>query len=272
MSRLLSSLILLCLLWVAPLAKADPARLSHLLQMDRLFGVLQEEGVSYGADLYRDLLDRPADSGWTAEVRAIHAPDRLLPRFESRFADALTGADRDGIEGWLDSPLGRRIVSLEIDTRAALLVPGAEEEAIRQAETAAAARDPRLAAVRRVIDAADLIEANVAGGMNANLAFYRALVRGGAFPDAIPQAEMLADVAAQEDGIRRDVTQWLEGYLFRAYAPLSIADIDRLAGFSASAPGQSLIRAEFVAFDVISEETSAALGAAIARRLAASDL
>lgn len=262
----------LALALAAPGAHADPARISHLLHTDALFTILQKEGVAYGRDLAEEMTGEPSDPGWVAEVEAIHAPARLQPAYQDIFAAALKGADQAAIETWLTSDTGKRVVEHEISAREALLDPDAEDAAIAAAETAQAQGDHRFAAVERIIEAAGLIEPNVVGGMNANLAFYRAMAEGGAFPYEVTESDMLADVAAQEEEIRADVTSWIQGYLFLAYGSLPADDLDRIARFSASAPGQALLRAQFEGFDLVYEESSAALGAALARRMTAAEL
>ncbi len=253
-------------------AQADPARISDLLQTGPIFEILQQEGVDYGADLSEEMLGQPADPAWRAEVAEIHAPDRLRPPYEAAFAAALEGADQRAIEDWLTSDLGHRVVTLEVSARRALLAPDVEEAALIAAERADAAGDARLKAVRAVIEAADLVEPNVIGGLNANLAFYRAMAAGQAFPYEVTETDMLAEVAAQEPDIRADVTGWLEGYLFMAYAPLSLDELHDCAEFSDSPAGRALMQAQFAAFDVIYETSSAALGAALARRMAGMEL
>jgi hypothetical protein len=262
--------VLVCLSGQA--GRADPARLGHLLRLEALFGIMQQEAVTYGSDLHEELLGQPADDGWRATVAAIHDPAHLLPQFDRRFLPGFATADQGAIEAWLASDPGSRIVAREIEVRRLLLDPATEDRAMEAAEAADRRGDPKLAAVRRVIAAADLVEANVIGGMNANLALYRAMAAGGAFPDPVGDADMLADVSAQEEDIRSEVTEWLEGYLFEAYGPLSLADIDRLAEFSGSVPGRQLLRAEFDAFNGVFEETSAALGRALAERITAKEL
>lgn len=253
-------------------ALADPARISELLGNTRLFGILQREGEAYGDDLAREMLQGGASTGWRAEVAAIHAPERLLPEYRRVFDAALAASDQAAIERWLAADLGRRMVALELSAREAMLDPGKEEAAIAAAEAADAKGDKRLAAVRRLIAASDLIETNVAGGLNANLTFYRAMNEGGAFPYAVSEAEMLADVAADEESIREEVTAWIEGYLYTAYAPLSMSELEACADFAASPPGKALLAAQFAGFDVVYERTSHDLGAALARQLTSSEL
>lgn len=253
-------------------ASADPARISDLLGSARLFGILQQEGELYGNDLAQEMLQGGATATWQAEVSAIHAPNRLMPEYRRVFDAALEGADQGRIEAWLGSDLGRRMVTLELVAREQMLDPAVEEASIAAAQTADERDDPRLAAVRALIEAGDLIEANVVGGLNANLAFYRAMEEGGAFPYAVSESEMLADVMAEEAGIREQVRAWIEGYLYMAYAPLTLNELEHCAAFATSAPGQALLNAQFAGFDAIYERTSRELGAALARRLSSSAL
>ncbi|WP_218629824.1 DUF2059 domain-containing protein [Sedimentimonas flavescens] len=271
---MLAQVALALLVSVIPVGalRADPARISDLLHTGELFDVLQQEGLAYGDDLMQEIMGAPGDALWEREVSDIHDPAALRPHYDALLAEGLAQADQPAIEAWLASDLAQRMIGLEISARRALLDPSVEDAALWAAEEADAKGDPRLAAVRGIIEAGDLIEPNVMGGLNANLSFYRAMAEGGAFPYEVTETDMLADVAAQEPEIRADVTHWIEGYLFMAYSPLSLEEMTQIAEFSASKPGQDLMRAQFEAFDVVYEESSAALGAALARRLIGQEL
>lgn len=268
--RPLLAAALLLGLGAAPL-RADPARILDLLRIEPLFEILQRESVVYGDDLAAGML-AGADPGWRAEVAALHAPARLLPPFRAEFAAHLAPGLQPAIETFLTSDLGQKIVGLELSAREAMLDPGVEEAAIERATEADYARDPRLAAVRQLIAASDLIEANVIGGLNANLAFYRAMAAGGGFPYEMTEADILAEVAAQEPEIRADITAWVEGYLFLALAPLSEDELAAATRFFASEPGRALVGAQFAGFERVYAQASTGLGAALARRLRGQEL
>lgn len=268
--RLCAALLLCFGAYATPLA-ADPARILTLLRVEPLFEVLQRESLAYGDDLAAEMLGAP-DPAWRAEVAALHAPARLLPPFTETFARELSPRHQPAIETFLASPLGQRIVALELSAREAMLDPDLEELARARAAEADAAASPRLAAVRRLIAASDLIGANVAGGLNANLAFYRAMAAGGGFPYEMTEADMLAEVAAQEPEIRADITIWAEAYLFLALAPLDDAELSEATEFFASAPGKSLAAAQFAGFERVFALASGGLGAALARRLHGQEL
>lgn len=253
-------------------AQADAARLGRLLQIETLFEILRDEGLAYGEELREELFPDTGAASWQSEIAAIHAPERARPMFESAFETALEGKDTTEMEAFLDSDLGRRLIGLEISVRRAMLDPAVEEAATLAAEEAAAVGDARLLAVLQFIETSDLIEPNVTGGLNANLAFYRGMVEGGAFPYAVSEADMLADVWAQEPEVRSELTSWMTAYLYLAYQPLSDEDLAAYTEFSASKAGQVLNRALFSGFDAVFGDVSARLGAAAAGRMRGQDL
>ena len=85
-----------------------------------------------------------------------------------------------------------------------------------------AERDPRLDLLDRFAEANDLIEENVSGALNSNLAFYRGMSEGGAFTGAeMTEEEMLSEVWSQEDDIRAETAGWLYPFLMLAYESVS---------------------------------------------------
>jgi hypothetical protein len=173
---------------------------------------------------------------------------------------------------FFESDLGRRVVTLEVSARRAMLDEAVDDAAKATMQSMMAKSDPRLALIRDFIEAGDLIEANVAGGLNANLGFYRGMVAGGAIAEATDEAAMLADVWGQEATIRHDTTEWLLSYLALAYQPLSDEDLVAYTAFSESPAGRSLNAALFAAFDAMFVDVSQELGHAAAVKMAGQDL
>jgi len=132
--------------------------------------------------------------------------------------------------------------------------------------------DPRVEMITRFAEANDLVERNVAGALNANLAFYRGMVAGGAFDGGLSESEILADVWSQEAEVRRETEEWLFPFLAMAYQPLSEDDLGAYLAFSETAPGQALNAALFAGFDAMFEAISQDLGLAAARMMTSQDL
>ena len=116
----------------------------------------------------------------------------------------------------------------------------------------------------------DLIEANVAGALNASYRFYAGLVEGGAIE--MTESEILADVWSQEEETRTDTTEWLYGFLLMAYQPLDADQMDAYVALSASPEGRALNRALFDAFNKMYDDISYGLGLAVAQQMRGQDL
>ncbi|WP_128513596.1 DUF2059 domain-containing protein [Tabrizicola thermarum] len=282
---LLSRLVLAAVLAIAtPLAAetvADRAttevaadKLGEVLQLDALFAVLRDEGLAHGTTLEADMFPSGGGAAWKDAVSAIYDTGRLRAGFDAALTEQL-GADPetvDAIVAFFGSDLGRKIVGLEIEARRAFLDTAAEEAARVAADDAAAARDPKVAQIRRMIEAADLLEMNVAGSMSGNLAFMTGIAGTGAYGPDMPEDQILSDIWGQEDQIRADTSTWLYAYLGLAYAPLSKDEMEAYIAFWESPAGQRLNAALFTAFDRVFRQVSHDLGRAAGQAMQGRDI
>jgi hypothetical protein len=240
------------------------------MDLESLMPILRDEAVAEAEDMQADLFKRGGTGGWLDQVARIHDPDRLESLFREGLEAARENADRGRIEDALTfyrSDLGRRLVGLENSARRTMLDADAEAAA-REALSAAAARDdPRVARIRRLIDEAQLIGPNVAGGMNAAMAFSEGFAEGEGFDMPMNAERMLRDTWRQEEEIRAQTTEWMESYLLLAYSPLSDADLDRYIVFAGSAGGKALSGLMFAGFDAVFRKTSYELGLAAAGQM-----
>ena len=108
--------------------------------------------------------------------------------------------------------------------------------------------------------------------LNSNVAFYRGMSEGGAFPATLTEQEMLRDVWGQEADIREETETWLYSYLALAYEPLAPEDLDAYIAFSRTEAGGVLNRALFTAFDGMFAEISFALGRGAAQFIGGQEL
>jgi hypothetical protein len=264
---------------LAETAAPDPAgevsvdRLAQVMQLDALFQVLREEGIAHGEDLQVDMFPAGGGANWTAEVAGIYDLARLQPAFTEVLRAELADKPEvlEAIIGFFASDLGQRVIGLEIEARRAFLDTAAEEAARVAAEDAVAARDPKVALIRRMIEAGDLLEMNVAGALSGSLAFVTGMADSGAY-GAIPQDQLLSDVWGQEEQVRADTSSWLNSYLGLAYHPLSEADLESYISFWESPEGQQLNAALFSAFDKVFRQVSLDLGRAAGRAMQGSDI
>lgn len=246
----------------------DPvAHLSAVLRLPEVIDVMRLEGLDYGKTLEAKLFPSQGGAAWAQEVAKIYDDATLTAAFDTRFRAGLPVAQVPAILAFFDSERGRRIVSLEIAARRALLDPTVEEQAQRMLAGMTAADAPRLAALKTFATANDLVESNVAGTMNSDVAFYRGMAEGHAAGFEMTEAQITAEVAGQEDSIRQQTEDWLFPFLALAYAPLSDADLAAYTDFARTPAGKALNRALFAAFDGVFDGVAHDLGRAAARVL-----
>jgi hypothetical protein len=270
----LAAAALLALPVAAQASETGVAALRQALQLDRLVEVMAAEGRKYGAELAGELFPGRGGARWEAIVAAIHEPERM----RGRLAEAMDAnlADQPATvaaaTAFFSAPLGQRIIALEIGAREALLDPAVEEAAELGLEDLRVTNPARVALIERFVAVNDLVESNVAGALNANLAFFRGMAAGGALDPALNERDMLADLWAQEPQVRADTEAWIFPYLALAYGPLSDADLEAYVAFSMTPEGQALNRALFASFDALFVQVSRELGEAAGRFVQGQDL
>ena len=122
---------------------------------------------------------------------------------------------------------------------------------------------PRVALLEEFAEVNQLIDRNVAGALNSNLAFFQGMSEGPNF--AMTEGQMLDFVWAREAEIRSETELWVFGYMAFAYKPLTDRQIRDYIEFAATDLGQDLNRAYYAGFDAVYRDASFALGQAIAR-------
>lgn len=255
-------------------AAAAITALGDLMLIPGVIAVMRDEGIDYGRTLSEEMFDGEGGPGWEAAISAIYDPERMRRTFDAALIEALAGdtAAVAATTEFFGTERGATILSLELEARRALLDEAVEEAAMIAVQELQEKGDPRYDRLVRFAEANDLIEANVMGALNANLAFYKGIVAAGAFPGGMPEDEMLAEVWAQEDSVRAETESWLYPFIGLAYQPLSDEDLDAYIAFSESPEGQRLNRALFVAFDALFVEVSTALGRETGRRIGGQDI
>ncbi len=242
------------------------------LGLPEMIGIMREEGLAYGEQIAADLFGGGGGPKWETSVDAIYDAARMDAALREGLAEALSQDTAGTIRDFFTSETGRRIVGLEVSARRALLDEAVEEASKATAAAEIAEGTPLAAQVARFVAANDLVETNVVGALNANYAFYRGLAGGGAFPGAMSEEEMLADVWSQEPQIRESTTEWVNSFLLMAYQPLTAEELESYIAFSETPAGQRLNRALFSAFDALFEDISLALGLAASRYMAGQDI
>ena len=257
---------------------ADTARilqLSATLQITGVLSVMQAEGADYGKTLEEEMFPGKGGAGWAAIVDGIYNQAAMKGLFDKALVAELGGADPatlEVIEDFFGSDRGQRILSLEIEARRALLNQDTEDAAKAHVEDLSAKDDPRLDLIRKFAETNDLIEMNVAGALNANLAFFKGMAASGGFDGDMTEDQMLQNVWSQEPAIRGETETWLYPYLALAYEPLPDDDLQAYLAFSKLDEGKVLNAAVFAAFNVLFIDISDKLGRAAAKQIQGEDI
>lgn len=257
----------------AETAAVSVAETYEVMRIPELLQVMQEEGRGYGETLAGQLFEGAGDPGWAETVAGIYDLDRMDRVFRAEFDRRLEGdeAARAAAAAYFGQEPGRKILGLEIEARRALLDDGVEEAATLAFQDMEDRKDPRVALLRRFAEENDLVEANVTGALNANLAFLRAMAAAGG-AGAGNEGDLLAEVWGEEPQVRAETEAWLFPFLALAYQPLSDQELEGYIAFSATPEGQRLNRALVGAFDALFVTLSAELGRAAGLEVKGQDI
>lgn len=269
MRRLACGVVVAWISLVSWACAQDAEDLARALRLGDVVEIMAREGLVQGDELDAGLLGGNGGAAWDRVVAGIYDAPGLTRDVQAGFAAALDPEAARPLLEFFTSPEGQRIVDLEVEARRALLDPEAQAAAEASARAASGARRARIEAF---IEANDLLERNVAGAMNASLAFYGGLAQGDAFGGSLDEAGILADVWAQEPTIRRDTRDWLWAFLGLAHGPLGAEQYDAYLALGRSPEGRAMNAALFAAFDAMFEDVSRDLGRAAAAFLQGSEL
>ncbi|MBK4215695.1 DUF2059 domain-containing protein [Paracoccus caeni] len=259
-----------------PVSSEDlAARVWQVMEMEQMMPVLRDEALDEADDMAEMLFQRGGTGAWLDQVGAIHDPARMQDLFVTGMQEAIPTMDAALIGEALDfyeTALGKRIMALEVSARIAFMDEAVEADARATYQLAATVDAPRVAQIDRLIDGADLIDPNVAGGLNAAIAFSNGFNDGGGYPMPMTEDQILSDAWAQEAQVRQDTIDWLNSYLLMTYAPLSDAELDEFVSFAETGASQALAGLLFAGFDHAYRQTSYELGLAAAGQLGGRDL
>ena len=248
--------------------------LTQTLKIDALIAVMRSEGLANGKDMQADLFPEQGGAAWSVVLNRVYDTARLHEIFDAALSKSLENdpATQTAMRDFFGKPLGQRILALEIDARKTLLDDKATEAAAAVWGKALNANTPRAVQINRFAEVNDLVESNVMGALNGNLAFYQGMNAAGAFPEPMPEADMLAEVWGQESDVRRDTIDWLYPFLMLAYQPLTDQELEQYIAFSTTPAGQKANAAVFAAFDAMFVQVSKELGQSAGRLMAGQDI
>ena len=271
--RLLVHSFFLSLILTAPVAADSVVMINRYfaaLKMSEVFDILSEEGVEAGLEIADEEEGISASPAWTARIKSIYSIEKM----EAAFRHGLTGAtDIEASEeavAFFESPFGQRVVNIELDARRALSDESIEDAVREQAAAMREENPKRLELYDQFIDVNDLVDSNVMGALNANLAFYQGLGTNPIF-GGMDESSMLGQVYSQEGEIRDDMEDWTVNFSVLAYGLLTDQEVEDYIAISETKAGQVLNTALFAGFDKVFELQSFELGRAMAEFMVGDD-
>ncbi|TRD21880.1 hypothetical protein [Palleronia caenipelagi] len=245
-------------------ASEESDTLYDLLRIDDVITQLRAEGLAYGEVIEEDLFPGISSDGWSASVSEIYDAEFFGSEIRDSFARGLDNANLAPLITFFGSEEGQEIISLELSAREVMADESAQTTAYEMFQGLPGERFDQ---IDRFAEVNDLIEQNVTGTLNSNLAFYTALFDKGALPGVTSEEDLIRDSYAQIDMIRDEARRWIYGFLTMAYSPLSDETLETYIAVSESEAGQALNAVLFEGFDAVYLEVSRQLGDAAAERM-----
>jgi len=252
--------------------QSSASALFDVMKLGKIISVMREEGLAYGASLGDEMMPGRSIPEWPSEVARVYDQDKMIDGMRDAFVATLGDRDMGPLVAFFESDLGQDIVELEYSARVAFIDEAIEEGAISQYQDREAEDDPMLVAVKSFVATNDYVEANVAGALNSNFAFYTGMIDGGALSSRMSESDILADVWAQEPEIRANTEEWLYSYLLMAYQPLGVEGLNAYEQIMATAEGRAMNAALFESFDQMYVAISRELGQSVAGYMLAEEL
>ncbi len=237
-------------------------RYMSALKMQDVFEILQDEGVTSAEEIAETDTAITPSPAWSSRVARLYATDKMDAIFRKALRDAGNLDVSAPALAFFETELGARIIDIEIEARRAL-ADDEVEDAVRERAEALKASDPdRYALYQQFIDVNDLIESNLMGALNSNLAFYRGLGSSPGFGE-LDEQSILSRVYEGAEDIRENMIDWTMNFSVLAYSVLTEEEMQSYIDLSQSPAGEVLNSALFAGFDNVFELHSFELGRAM---------
>jgi hypothetical protein len=253
------------LLGLSPVVAAPVDRLMDLMKFSDVIEVLADEGRDMSDEITDQELGMPRVA-WDSMMEKLYDEAALEDAFRSALVDAFGTADISAAVAFFETDLGQEIADLELNARRAI----SDEAVLAAAGETWAELDPdsqRAQLIEDYVTVNDLIEMNVIGSLNSDMAYYRGFSARAPQDLAVDEATIMQEVWAGEPEARAQVIEWVYGFSALAYQPLEDDEFEVYVDFGKTQAGQVLNLAMFAAFDRVYADIARGLGAGTAQLL-----
>ncbi len=240
------------------------------LHMDEVVAVMRQEGLDEAEATAEMYLKNSARNNFDRAVDTLYSEASIEGQLLNGLRAALSEADAELALEFYRTPLGMLVGKLETTGRVAISNDAVEEMAISIVQQALQAKDERAELLQSATEEMGLTEYNLSGAFAARFAFLSGLAEADEL--GISQDQIIELIAADEDSLRAEIDQWVLGYIFMAYRPLSDTELSDYLAFQMSSIGTALNHALFESFNAVSVHNAGQLGKLLASAIQARDL
>lgn len=246
----------------APVMAAPIDHLMDLMKFPEVIDLLAVEGRSMADDTPDSDLGVPRYA-WDTMITKLYNEEAMHEAFRIELQAAFGATDLEPIVSFYESDLGHKIAKLELDARKAIT----DDAVLSAAGDMWAELDPqsqRAQLIEDYVTVNDLIELNVVGSMNSDIAYFRGFSAHAQEGMGLNETDIMREVWAGEPEARAQVMEWVYGFSALAYQPLDEDEFDAYIAFGKTDAGRALNTAIFAAFDNVYADLARGLGAGTA--------
>ncbi|HEY9033805.1 MAG TPA: DUF2059 domain-containing protein [Pseudomonadales bacterium] len=259
-TALIRSTLLLFTLFCLPALAASPV--SQLMALSGLNDQIDSipAGIQAGIAQSGDMED-PDMQALSDTMMTIFSAERLKQQTAQYLATTLDKADIEQVLDWLNSPLGRRITRLEVDSSAP------ESMADMQAMLPVLMQDSQRLALMADLDRATMAsEATVSMMLSIQKAMLSGMMSNAPADEQMSEADIDQLLANLRPQIEAQYREFVTASMLYTYRVLEEDDIRRYIAFADSAAGRHYHSAAIGAISQAMSEASQALGKLLAER------
>lgn len=237
-------------------------RLYHALKLDEIAEILHKEGIEDGLKAGKAYLGQKYNKeAFGASIANIYSIEKIENGLKAELSELLPSIAAEHALDFYDSDLGRRIAALEASARKAISDSAIESMAISAAKSARKDDPQRFKTLQKGMEVLSLIDLNMSGAFSAQFAFLTKLSQSDNF--ALSHSDILTLLIERESEMRAEILDWLMGFSYMAYKPLTDQELDIYFDFLSSSYGKVLNKSLFDVFNEFSVRTSGDLASKI---------
>lgn len=268
--RAFTFIVLIVLFAVRPAVADTFGQLYAALNLQEIVAIMRQEGLEEAEATKEIYLKNIRKDSFNSAIDALYSEAFMETQLRSGLKTALSEDDAEIALAFYQTQLGALASKLETSARAAISNDAVEEMAVSVANDALQAGNKRAKLLKNAVTDMELTEYNLSGAFSARFAFLSGLAEAEEL--GITQDQIINLIAQDREALRDEIDQWVLGFVFMTYRPLSDEELSQYLAFLLSTPGKALNRALFEVFNELSTQNAGQLGKLLAAAIQAREL